>query len=398
MRVLVHLVVALLICGCSADTENASLGVDNGPMEVQSTDRASGWTRTDKIWSDAQCQNIGNNDGKTLGQCKQLCADKAGCTAFNFNPTYGGCSLRKCGNVVPQPNWDYEGIEGYYKLDTGVAHLSSGSGYIKNELKQCWNDKYGSYVSMADAKWACNYDSNCKGVYDTDCDGKGTYHLCPNDATYVDSGKSCIYDKTACKDKTSYCAKIDRKICDKPRFITRFMKRCKRTCEHCEPGYYPKGPQQNVPLSKVLSGGWKQCHSETYDKNTGSQLDQIKSSKCTGAYVMLACRSKSSNTITLLAAAPRKDVFTTTDTKHEKNEGKVSNGSKWYLYIASDKDKRSWGFANQNSKLNLLYCDFEGEQGSKRLCWNLNQGGFRCGSKQFLNSDTNWEKLIFTTN
>jgi len=163
------------------------------------------------------------------------------------------------------------------------------------------------------------------------------------------------------------------------------------------PRYYPEGPQQNVPMSTVLTGGWRQCHIATYKENTGYQFDLIRDSKCTGPYVMLGCRRKSSNTITLLAAAPRNDVFNKTDTYYGQNKGHVSNGSKWYLVILTGKYKWSWGFADQNDQLNFYYCDYNDNE-ADRLCWYLHSssGGWRCGATTNLNGSNQWEKLIFT--
>ena len=75
---------------------------------------------TEKIWNDDQCPNLGNNYGKTLGQCKQLCTNTAGCTAINYSQKAenGDCSLRKCGNVVPPPERDYDIFDGYYRKAT----------------------------------------------------------------------------------------------------------------------------------------------------------------------------------------------------------------------------------------------------------------------------------------
>ena len=49
------------------------------------------------------------------------------------------------------------------------------------------------------------------------------------------------------------------------------------------PDYYPEGPQTNVALSTVLSGGWSKCYSETYDKKMlGRTFERIRDRHCTG--------------------------------------------------------------------------------------------------------------------
>ena len=81
---------------------------------------------TEKIWIDDQCPNLGSNLGKTLGQCKQLCTNTAGCTAINYSQTAGGCSLRKCGNVVPPPETDSDLYNGYYHKATEGKRSQKG--------------------------------------------------------------------------------------------------------------------------------------------------------------------------------------------------------------------------------------------------------------------------------
>ena len=67
--------------------------------------------------------------------------------------------------------------------------------FQKISQKHCYHDKYGSYPTESAAKTACAADSNCKGVYDYDCDNKGPFSLCPLSATYAPSTSSCILEK-----------------------------------------------------------------------------------------------------------------------------------------------------------------------------------------------------------
>ena len=76
---------------------------------------------TENIWSERQCPNAGNWHGWNwhLEECKEKCRQTNDCTAINFSPNHHGCALRKCGQHVPGPAWDYgDGYKGYY-ITTG---------------------------------------------------------------------------------------------------------------------------------------------------------------------------------------------------------------------------------------------------------------------------------------
>ena len=62
--------------------------------------------------------------------------------------------------------------------------------------KKCYNEVYGDYGTLSEAKTACNADTNCAAVYDQGCDGSHNYKLCPNgysETTSTDG--SCLYKK-----------------------------------------------------------------------------------------------------------------------------------------------------------------------------------------------------------
>ena len=71
-----------------------------------------------KIWSDRQCNNVGNFNNITLDECKDRCRSTKGCTAFNRRPDRPGetqgCALRACSLPVAPPKWNYLNDEGYY--------------------------------------------------------------------------------------------------------------------------------------------------------------------------------------------------------------------------------------------------------------------------------------------
>jgi len=155
--------------------------------------------------------------------------------------------------------------------------------------------------------------------------------------------------------------------------------------------YYPKGPQLNVPVSKVTSNGWRVCFNQTYDNSMYNMFDKIRDELCRGEKIIMACRQTGSDDLTLLAAAPREDVFRVTSTTGRK--GQISNGSKFYVW-----SHMVWGFGGLEDDVDGSSgpCDYE--NGDDRLCWFLTgSGGYRCGSAKGLNRRTDWQEMIFTT-
>lgn len=53
-----------------------------------------------------------------------------------------------------------------------------------------------SYYGLAAAEAACAASTSCFGVYDTYCDGTGSFYLCQASDTWSESYSSCIYEKT----------------------------------------------------------------------------------------------------------------------------------------------------------------------------------------------------------
>ena len=75
------------------------------------------WEKTQNIWSDQQCKNIGNLD-LDLEACQQECLKRKDdkCSAINVSST--GCALRACPLPVPQPTWMLQGFVGYKLKDS----------------------------------------------------------------------------------------------------------------------------------------------------------------------------------------------------------------------------------------------------------------------------------------
>ena len=60
--------------------------------------------------------------------------------------------------------------------------------------KHCYPNKYRNYGTIQSAKEACSADGNCQGVYDNGC-YNNNFHLCQTSATYMNSSRSCIFQK-----------------------------------------------------------------------------------------------------------------------------------------------------------------------------------------------------------
>lgn len=163
-----------------------------------------------------------------------------------------------------------------------------------------------------------------------------------------------------------------------------------------QPAYYPNGPQENIPYSTVTSGGWSLCYSDLMS-DSGTLLSTILS-QCSGSYLMLGGRAVGSNTILLLAAAPRANVLY--DASTCTTCGQDANGSKWYY-----SNSHSWGFALAGAVLNRNQCDWQDTTvGWSRLCFHCLgaggalSGGYRIGSIVDLNSNPSYQRLIFSSN
>jgi hypothetical protein len=154
------------------------------------------------------------------------------------------------------------------------------------------------------------------------------------------------------------------------------------------------GVAQNVPISSLV--GWTQCYVEAYGQGSTS-ISSVRQS-CDGSLLMMACRVKGSSTLQLVAYASRDDVMFETGSSNTPHD---ANGVGWYFSSGY-----SWGFAPQGDPISRSSCDIQasslqsGVDGDKRICWHTTsgviQGGWRCGLKDGLNSDTSYERMLFT--
>ena len=164
---------------------------------------------------------------------------------------------------------------------------------------------------------------------------------------------------------------------------------------HAQASYLPAGVQQNVPVATVTSGGWNECYRDTYD-NRSTPMATILAS-CGGERLMMACRATGSNTLSVLAQAPRVDVIFDTGTS---NTTRSSNGVEWYF-----NQNYSWGFAPGGQAVSRNSCDVAGNENNDRICWHTGTGGggtdsiiadgYRCGNQYSF--DTNYERIIYST-
>ena len=112
--------------------------------------------------------------------------------------------------------------------------------------------------------------------------------------------------------------------------------------------YLPYGPQYNVPLQLLTTGGWKQCFSLSFDmKLNRNSLDRLKKS-CTASKILLACRMSDHSIITALAWGSRQQVLFKTS---KPPNYKVKNGTGWYYYEETSTVSLldNWVYHNRNN-------------------------------------------------
>lgn len=154
--------------------------------------------------------------------------------------------------------------------------------------------------------------------------------------------------------------------------------------------YLPFGPQTNVALSTVTSGGWTLCYSATMATPYGTSASAPLAA-CTGSRLMLAGRVTGSDTLLVLAQALKTDVLFDTGTG-DSSTTHIANGTGFY-----SADNWSLGFAPAGESVFKHQCDTDGTDG--RLCIHtLDVGGYRINGIQGLNNSSGYEKLAFTSN
>lgn len=162
--------------------------------------------------------------------------------------------------------------------------------------------------------------------------------------------------------------------------------------------YLPVGPQTNVAVEEVITGGWTECYRDAYG-NRFLNPDVVLS-QCTGDRLMLACRVRGSSTLTLLAQGERSDV--TNDTGANSNITHIANGVGWYFNFAggdaSESGENAWGFVRAGDTVQKFNCDIDKSGANdQRLCWHLQDdvGGYRCGATEDLNNTGQYERIVY---
>ncbi len=156
-----------------------------------------------------------------------------------------------------------------------------------------------------------------------------------------------------------------------------------------DPSYYPSGPQLDVPVSTVTDGGWVECYRSTYGTALTPETLSGLLTSCSGDHLMLAGRETGSDTLKLLAAAPRADVLADSGSGNDTHN---ANGSEWYY-----SDAWSWGFAKGGDTVERDYCDIGSANPESRLCWHtgFSFGGWRVGTVTGLNYDGAYERIVY---
>jgi hypothetical protein len=156
--------------------------------------------------------------------------------------------------------------------------------------------------------------------------------------------------------------------------------------------YYPFGPKKDIAVAEL--SGWTECHRSAFDTSGVDAISDI-SAACGGDKIMMACRPLNAEYLTLLAAAPKSDVFY--DTGDSNNDTRNSNGTEWYR-----SDNYSWGFALGGETVNRSSCDYDaGAQTNPdtRMCIHTGggflQSGYRCG-ENYVNGAADWERVFYT--
>jgi len=178
------------------------------------------------------------------------------------------------------------------------------------------------------------------------------------------------------------------------------------TLQRAKRDYLPDGPQVDVPIATLTSGGWTLCHKELYINVLNDTMVGPIQGKCHKNRIFLGCKRVGTDLLTVAAWGNRATVFTDVIDEDivcmSDCKFKVEAGTKWY------RTPMTWGFASGEYDLFLATADLGDKPGPgypqdgtarKRMSWNINLpvGGFRCGaSTRLLDEKSNdWERVLF---
>ena len=154
------------------------------------------------------------------------------------------------------------------------------------------------------------------------------------------------------------------------------------------PIYNPIGPQLNVPIATVTSGGWTECYDATMSVYIGNSGENVLNA-CTGDLLMMAGRVTGSSTLLVLAEASRADTIINTGISATNEH--ISNGSEWWY-----SPNWSWGFVAIGDPLLNSQCN-TAAGGTAGMCLHTvnGAGGYRINNIVGLNGSVAYEKIFF---
>ena len=157
--------------------------------------------------------------------------------------------------------------------------------------------------------------------------------------------------------------------------------------------YYPEGPQLNVSVETVQSGGWELCFSDEFD-DFGTPVQNMLN-QCTGEYILLAGKYNNQADIAVLAAGEASAVFQIQTVYNQKT---LNNGTYFYFFpdkvreIDSFRESHSIGFSLSEDTL-INSCDIRSAEADYRLCRHIDgdagQGYFDRGHRIGTNRSNN---------
>lgn len=153
--------------------------------------------------------------------------------------------------------------------------------------------------------------------------------------------------------------------------------------------YMPVGPQSNVALATVLSGGWTQCYVSTFSTFIGTAAQNVLD-VCAGDFLMMAGRATGSSNLLTLAAAGRADTIFHTG---KNSSTHLANGTNWYFAA-----NWSWGYTAAGDSVFNNECDISGSPKSMCLHTINKAGGYRINDLVGLNNSKAYEKMFFVAN
>lgn len=162
---------------------------------------------------------------------------------------------------------------------------------------------------------------------------------------------------------------------------------------HAGPAYTAVGVQNDVSYDAVLNGGWSIVYQGEYGGSFN--LANVISSIAAGKNVMFAALQDGASTFKLLSYATKEQVFALTG----QNQSHTANGAEWYY------NSSSIGFAGLGDVISQNSADtggggFGNNPENDRLSWHVNgdvnfvNGGWRAGNVVWLNSASDWDRLI----